>query len=343
MGMTDGMRIERWTADDEAALHGCKETLDAALDLEDPDGSRMPERLLGVWFCHGFTGDPAEAWFAPGSEPGSVLGWYRMELPDLENTDRAFLLVMVHPAHRRQGLGRALLRHAAGQASAAGRSLVWGETRDGSPGEAFAVATGAKQGIAGGIRRLDLRSLPAEKIAALRASAEAAAAGYTLVRWAGPTPPEYLASFAHVLNAINDAPHDAGVEDESWDAERVRARNDAPTTSMGLRRHTIAARHDASGEIAAMSEVSVDPDDPAWGHQGLTAVAKQHRGHRLGLLLKTAMLEWLAEAEPQVERLETGNALSNTHMIAVNEALGFVLAKPTFHNFELDVAQAAEA
>ena len=337
MGLTDSTRIELWTADEGAALRGCKAAWDLALDLEDPQGARMPERLLGVWFGHGFTGDPAEAWFAPGSEPGSVRGWYRLELPDLENTDRAFLLVVVHPAHRRRGIGRALLRHAAGQAAAAGRSLVWGETRDGSAGEAFAAAAGAKQGIAGGIRRLDLRALPAGKTGALRASAEAAAAGYTLVRWAGPTPPEYLASFAHVLNAINDAPHDAGVEDESWDAERVRARNDAPTESMGLRRHTIAARHDASGEIAAMSEISVDPDDPLWGHQGLTAVAKQHRGHRLGLLLKTAMLEWLAEAEPQVAWVETGNALSNKHMIAVNETLGFVLAQPTLHNFELEV------
>ena len=50
------------------------------------------------------------------------------------------------------------------------------------------------------------------------------------------------------------------------------------------------------------------------------------------------MLEWLAEAEPQVERVETGNALSNTHMIAVNEALGFVLVLPAFHNFELEIA-----
>ncbi|HTR94631.1 MAG TPA: GNAT family N-acetyltransferase [Trebonia sp.] len=339
MGLTDGMRIDRWTADDRAALRGCKQAWDAALALEDPDGSRMPERLLSVWFCQGFTGDPAQAWFASGSEPGTVLGWYRLELPDLENTDRAFVILVVHPAHRRQGLGRALLRHAAGQAAAAGRSLLWSEARDGSAGEAFAAAAGAKQGIAGGIRRLDLRSLPAGKIGALRAGAQAAAAGYTLVRWAGPTPPEYGASFARVLNAINDAPHDEGVEDESWDAERVRARNDAPTEAMGLRKHTIAARHDASGEIAAMSEVSVDPDDPPWAHQGLTAVAKQHRGHRLGLLLKTAMLEWLAEAEPQVERVETGNALSNKHMIAVNETLGFVLAQPTFHNFELEVAR----
>ncbi|TVZ01378.1 GNAT family N-acetyltransferase [Trebonia kvetii] len=337
------MRIDRWTADEGAAIRGCKEAWDRAQDIEDPDGPRMPERMLAAWFGLGFTGDPAQAWFAPGAEPGSVLGWYRLELTDLENTDRAMLTLVVHPAHRRQGLGGSLLRHAARLAAADGRSLLWGETRDGSPGEAFATAVGAKQGIAAGVRRLDLRTLPAGKTGSLRGSAAAAADGYSLLRWTGATPEEYRAPFARVLNAFNDAPHDEGVEEESWDAERVRERNDAPVRSMGLRRYTIAARHDASGELAAMSELSVDPDDPQWGHQGLTAVTSQHRGHRLGLLVKTAMLEWLAETEPQVERVQTGNALSNTHMIAVNQAIGFELVLPAWHNIELETARAAEA
>jgi hypothetical protein len=40
------------------------------------------------------------------------------------------------------------------------------------------------------------------------------------------------------------------------------------------------------------------------------------------------MLLWLAEAEPQLETVETWNAESNDHMIAVNEQLGYrVLAR----------------
>jgi GNAT superfamily N-acetyltransferase len=343
VGLTDSMLIERWTADEGAALRGCKEAWDRAQDIEDPDGARMPERMLGAWFGRGFTGDPAEAWFAPGAEPGSVLGWYRLELRDLENTDRALVTLVVHPAQRRRGIGRGLLRHAARRAADDGRSLLVSETQDGSAGEAFAAAAGAKQGITAGIRRLDLRTLAPGRIGALRGSAAAAAAGYSLLRWTGATPDENRAQFAQVLNAFNDAPQDEGVEDESWDAERVRDRNDAPVHALGLRRYTMAARHDASGELAAMSELSVDPDDPTWGHQGLTAVTRQHRGHKLGLLLKTAMLEWLADTEPQVQRVQTGNALSNTHMIAVNQTLGFELVLPTWHNIELETARAAEA
>jgi len=112
---------------------------------------------------------------------------------------------------------------------------------------------------------------------------------------------------------------------------------------MGVRSYTIAALHDASGEMAGMTQLSVSPEAPSWGHQGLTAVIRQHRGHRLGLLLKTAMLEWLAETEPAIERIETGNAAANDHMIAVNDALGFEVAPPLAHTVELDVAAVLDA
>ena len=62
---------------------------------------------------------------------------------------------------------------------------------------------------------------------------------------------------------------------------------------------------------------------PEIGDQHDTAVVRAHRGHRLGLLLKAGMLLWLAEVEPQLETVDTWNAESNDHMIAVNEALGY--------------------
>lgn len=336
--MTSRMRVERLDPADIAALRGCKAIWDAAQDIYDPGGPRMPEQVLGVWLRQSFIGTPAETWFMPGTKPGNVAGWYRLELPDLENLDRAALLIVIDPAARRQGFGRELLRDGAARAAAAGRSVLDGEVREGSAGDAFAAALGAKTGIAGTVRRLDLRKAPDGKFAALRAQAAQAAAGYSLVRWTGPTPPEYLGPLAHVLNAYADAPQDKGHEVESWDADRVREWTDGPLRAMGLRHYTIAALHEASGEMAAMTEVGVAPDDPAWGHQGLTAVTRPHRGHRLGLLLKAAMLEWLAVAEPAIERIETGNAAANDHMIAVNDALGFELAPPVCRSVELPVA-----
>ena len=35
------------------------------------------------------------------------------------------------------------------------------------------------------------------------------------------------------------------------------------------------------------------------------------------------MMRWLAEAEPQLETVDTFNAESNDHMVGVNRALGY--------------------
>ena len=105
----------------------------------------------------------------------------------------------------------------------------------------------------------------------------------------------------------------------------------------GARRYTIAAASDETGELAAFSVLSVDPDHPDWGFQGDTGVLRHHRGHRLGMLVKAAMLEWLATAEPGLRRIETGNAATNKYMIAINEQLGFTLHGRT-QAFDLPVA-----
>jgi RimJ/RimL family protein N-acetyltransferase len=69
--------------------------------------------------------------------------------------------------------------------------------------------------------------------------------------------------------------------------------------------------------------VVVDAEQPAYAEQHDTSVVRAHRGHRLGLLLKAEMMLWLAEEEPQLERVYTNNAESNRHMIAVNDRLGY--------------------
>ncbi len=47
------------------------------------------------------------------------------------------------------------------------------------------------------------------------------------------------------------------------------------------------------------------------------------------------MLEWLAAAEPRLERIETTNAESNSYMISINEVLGYRLAEPSSQLFAL--------
>jgi GNAT superfamily N-acetyltransferase len=140
------------------------------------------------------------------------------------------------------------------------------------------------------------------------------------------------------MNAYEDAPRGEDVEPEAWTAERIRDRGDSWVRAGLLRGYGVAALHDATGEMAAYTGVVVDPEAPQFGWQQLTAVTRPHRGHRLGLLVKAAMLELLADAEPQLRYMQTGNAAANQHMIAVNEQLGYEAVEPGWQWYEMPVA-----
>jgi GNAT superfamily N-acetyltransferase len=315
------MRIEQADPSDTRSARVCHEVYLAALRVDEPGGPSFTDRAYAGWLAVGWDGNPREVWLA--RQGGSVAGWYRLELPSRENLDQANLDLIVHPAERQRGLGRALLRHAADRTAANGRSVLKGVARQGSPGEAFARAAGAKPGLVDIQRVLDVASLGQAKRARLRGPAERAAAAYSLVSWAGPVPEEFIEQVAAIYNAMGDAPRDPGAAAEEWNAQRIRERVNDLRPRYGMHDYAVAARHDDTGELAALTEVAVDPADPGWGHQVITAVTREHRGHRLGLLLKLAMRELLATTEPGLERLETWNAESNEHMIAVNDALGY--------------------
>ncbi len=330
------MRIEQADLADEKKVRECYEVYLAAQRVDEPEGPRFTDQPFGGWLTHGWGGNPREIWLA--TEQGPAVGWFRLEMPTRENLDQANLALIVHPAERRQGLGLALLRHAATRAAKHGRSVLTSDVRRGYPGEGFARSVGAEPGLVEVQRVLDVRQLDQAKIARLRRLAQQAAAAYALVSWIGPIPEEFIEQAAAVYGAINDAPRDAEVAPEEWDAQRVREHINELRPRLGMRNYTVAARHDATGELAALTEVAVDPADPGWGHQLFTVVTKKHRGHRLGLLTKAAMLGLLATTEPQLERISTWNAEVNEHMIAVNDELGYTVFASPATGLRLEVA-----
>jgi GNAT superfamily N-acetyltransferase len=335
------MRIEQADPANPGTIRECFEVHLAAQRVDEPAGPWFTERPFGGWLSVGWDASPRELWLA--SDQGSAVGWYRLLAPVRENLKQAGLDLVVHPAARRRGLGLALLRHAATRAAAHGRSALGGGTRDGSPGEAFARSVGAKPGLVEIQRVLDVGRLERARLARLRGPAERAAAAYSLVSWAGLVPEEFIEQTAAVYGGMSDAPRDPEIEPEVWDAERVRERINGLRPHYGMRDYTVAARHDGSGELAGLTEISVDPADPGWGYQVFTVVRREHRGHRLGLLLKIAMMEFLATAEPQLMRIVTWNAESNEHMIGINEAMGYtVFGRPVTWS-RLDVASVAGA
>jgi GNAT superfamily N-acetyltransferase/RimJ/RimL family protein N-acetyltransferase len=332
------VRIERFDpVTDAERLRACYEIFEAGQPADDPNGPGMSPRAFAGWWAFGWTSDPRETWLAADAD-GEPVGCYLLELPALDNTTTGAVVPLVAPSRRRSGIGSALLRHAAGRAAGSGRTLLRGECGAGSPGAAFALARGARRGLDEVRRVLDVGSVPAGHLRGLRERAGRATAGYSLLRWPGPIPEEHLDQVAAVYATMADAPHNPSEQAQHWDAARVRAA-DERTAAQGLRFYSVAAGRDATGELAALTQLGVDPDRPAWGFQQLTAVTRAHRGHRLGLLVKVAMLELLAEREPQLSTIITGNADTNEHMIAINDALGYKVLD-RWASWELDVAGA---
>ena len=331
------MRIEPWDPADEKTARACHDVMVAAQQVDEPVVPPSSFGMFVMFLRFGWDKTPSEAWVA-SADDGAVVGYYHVALPDLENLDRAWGGPVVHPAVRRRGIGRELLRHEGERVAAHGRSLFGAVAAAGSAGDAFAQARGARLDLVE-VRRIQyLREIAPGTVAALRASAEKASAGYSLVSWTGDVPNEYRGAIAEVFNAFNDAPRGENKEPELWDAERVRERVGLSERLGVVRSYSIAAIADTTGEVAAYSQVIVNPEQPTWGLQQLTAVTRPHRGHRLGLLTKTAMLELLASAEPQIERIETGNAATNEHMIAVNDQLGYRVVDPGWQFYEMPVA-----
>jgi hypothetical protein len=151
----------------------------------------------------------------------------------------------------------------------------------------------------------------------------AAAGDYELVRFEGRSPDDLLEAVAEVSASINDAPNDdLELEDEAFPPERIRAYEEAQLAS-GFRLYRLLARHRGTGDLAGHTVVAVDTERPDRGDQHDTSVVREHRGHRLGALLKSAMVLDLREKEPQLATVDTWNAESNGHMVSVNELLGY--------------------
>jgi GNAT superfamily N-acetyltransferase/RimJ/RimL family protein N-acetyltransferase len=326
-------------ATDTVKVRACYDIYAASAPVDDPHGPVMSWPVFSGWLRLGWHGNLREGWLATADDDvdgPSWAGFYLLEMSGQDNPHRAYLTLVVSPDRRRSGTGTRLLRHAAARAAATGRTLLVGETPRDSAGAEFAVAMGAQAGITEIRRWLDVTGIPAGHLAGLRRRAEEAAAGYSLVRWEGPTPEEYVEQVVAILWAMADAPHDPDEEPHHQGPERLR-RSERRVAEQGVRRYSVAARCDRTGELAGLTQIGVDPEDRGWGHQFTTVVAREHRGHRLGLLIKVVMLENLAAAEPGVNRFITGNADSNRYMIAINEEIGFRVLDE-WPSWRLDVA-----
>ena len=252
--------------------------------------------------------------------------------------------LMVLPEHEGHGIGEALLARVEGEARALGRRVLqtWTLHRADSTGETLSPPTGwGRIERTTGARRLEDHGFVLEQVernSALtlddsaegleRHLAEALAhAGpdYEVVSWTLPTPPEWRDGYAWVTSRMStDAPSaDMDVDEETWDAARIE-RHDARLLAGNQTMLVTAVRHVPTDTLAAFNELVIGAEPDEVTHQYNTLVLTEHRGHRLGMIVKCAgLLRW-RDIAPLSPRVTTFNAEENRPMLDINEAIGFV-------------------
>jgi GNAT superfamily N-acetyltransferase len=271
-------------------------------------------------------GDGRAELLAATDETGRVVGAARCDFPLRDNTHLVSSELSVHPAHRRRGAGRALLATIEGRARADGRTVSLLEhdepTGRATPGREFARAHGYECAQVDHRRDLTLPVDPA-RLVRLEEECLPRANGYRIVTWQDRCPDEYVDDRALLGRRIStDAPMgDLAVEEEQWDAARVR-RREAQLKSQD-RTAVVAGAVDPSGRLVAVTDIHFPNGAPEKAYQWDTVVLGEHRGHRLGTLVKIANLRLLAAVSPSTTSIATWNAEDNSYMVAVNDTLGF--------------------
>ena len=256
----------------------------------------------------------------------AMVGAARTDVSLLDNLHSAYSSVHVDPAHQRRGVGRALDEVCVDVARSNGRRLLMTEAfappSDDSAGLLFARAMGYVAGLEDGMKVVDLQETE-PTWDALEERAASRQGDYRVITWKDHVPDELVDDYCSLNEAFFDeAPiGDMEIEPERWDRTRVEQQE---SRNARTGRHVLAAAGLApDGTMVAMTEVMVNERITVRGFQSGTLVARNHRGHHLGLAVKLANHRQIRAAYPELRLLLTGNAGVNAPMNAVNDALGY--------------------
>lgn len=271
-----------------------------------------------------------EQWVA--RRDGEVVAAAELQFPLRDNRHLVEMSIVVAPDHRRQGIGAALLGHAEQRAGAEGRDTLVTyvvDTLPGGPprpthGQRFAEAFGYVRVLDEVHRVADLTAVSDSALDRLLADAWRHAEGYEVVQWAGHTPEEIVEGVAYLNGRMFvDAPMgEMDMEQAMVDVDRVRE-GEAYSQAAGILELGTAVRHRDRGEVAGYTGIQVLPGKETHCWQGNTIVDPNHRGRRLGTILKAENHKLLRSYRPRMRYVHTWNAEVNQHMIAINEAVGY--------------------
>jgi len=232
----------------------------------------------------------------------------------------------VRPSARRRGIGTALHEAVRDLAARDGRTTLIAITTEGDDGAAsFCVRAGGRPDLVEHLNRCVVAELDRAMLQDWIDLAPQAAAGYSLVSFDGPVPDDLLSDIAGVAKAMDDAPKPEVMDDWDHTPATERAEQDA-WLAQGYDIWTVAARHDATGELAGYSQLLLNGHRRWLAEQQNTGVLARHRGKRIGQWLKAVNALRLLDERPEITTIETGNAASNAPMLRINHQMGFRLA-----------------
>ena len=262
-------------------------------------------------------------------DAGTLVGVALLNLPVEDNLTVAYADLVTHAAHRRRGVGTALLDELERRSRAAGRDRLLTEvfvpagqesTRTGD--QMFAEARGYAVANREGMKALRLDQAD-NRWPELEAEVDAALGDYRVVTWRDACPEEYVESFGHALSRVMSLipQGDLDLEDREWTVDRVR-RAEKHRVDIGMVTVESAAVAQ-DGTVVGLTGVRANLADPRVARIGVTMVLPEHRGHRLGLATKLASHRALREQVPDCLLVVTSNSEKNAHMNAINEAMGY--------------------
>jgi GNAT superfamily N-acetyltransferase len=316
------VEITRLSPDDEVGCADAVAVMSAGAKVDCPEILLPTPRGFANGLRYGWDLDPGQAYLARADD-GTAVGILEVQAPTYDNTNLVWIDVQVHPDHRGRGIGSELVAYGERLAGELGRTSIGMSTFDLPKADAFARRHGFERKAMEVNRRQDLAGLDWDVVQRLYDESVAASTAYELLKITGPLPEELLEGMVAVTASINDAPKDdLDIEDDEYSPERLRAYEEAQQKSERTL-YRVIARAKATGELAGHTTITVERERPHIAQQNDTAVSRAHRGHRLGALLKSAMLLWMRDQEPALTQLDTWNAESNNHMIKINEQLNY--------------------
>jgi GNAT superfamily N-acetyltransferase len=310
---------------DDLDMDAFQEVYAAAERAEDPDAALYSrEDGVTMMLSSGTGGELCEGYGAFAG--GQMVGELMLTAPLKDNLTLARVWIWVHPAHQRRGVGTRLASYAEGRVREIGRRTCHAQARIGidraSGSRAFAEQMGYSLANTEVERRL---ALPADLDRIDRLAAEAAPhhRGYSIRTVTGPVPEELADSYIALRNLL-------GVEAPSGDLDVEAGQETAAELAVQDRyliesgRTRVASYAlDARGLVVAYAVAAVSNEHHEHADQWGTLVDPAHRGHRLGMAVKCAQLREVSTQFPDKRFIETTNAETNAHMVAINEALGF--------------------